>query len=125
MVSRVTLVVVHSNRRRRTERRLAAFLAIAALLVPVLLPHVHASPVAGAGVRVVGSARATNGAADHSSSTCPLCRARNDGRSSLLPTTVAVPLPAAALTGITTARVATPVATSRDVAAPRAPPRAS
>lgn len=126
----------------RTARKAAVtFAAVAALFVQSLIPHVHAwhgrptSPV-----RVAAAERCTvdcpttlrsaatehDGDADqHSPATCPLCRAQNDARSSLLPPAYAVPLPAAAPTTLTADPAVIAAAVVRSVAAPRAPPLAS
>jgi hypothetical protein len=132
------------NRSLQTVRKhVAALVAVVALLGQAFFPHVHALErrhVASGGdggslarctaacpaVLATATTSAADGATDrHSSSSCPLCRAQSDARSSLLPSSLVVP---SSLTGAAMSpadAVVSLTAAVRSLAAPRAPPFAS
>lgn len=142
---RGTLVVLASKRSRAfVARHAAALIAVAGLLGQALFPHVHvvssvsvrvSTPrqLAAAASWVVGCpavrANATVPTADgddhHAPSSCPLCRAQSDARSSLLPAAFALPAPVGGVATPARDLVASLAAVARSVAAPRAPPFAS
>jgi hypothetical protein len=114
--------------------------AVFALLGQVLFPHVHAwherrGPAASdpavapctaeCATALVAVATDVGGDTDQHASGCPLCRAQNDARSSLLPPSFAVLLPAATPALLTADAATTSAAFVRSLVAPRAPPLAS
>jgi hypothetical protein len=126
------------------RKHVAALAAVVALLGQAVFPHVHAldarrhaaRPTADATftrctdacptVLAAAAVPATPGDADHHSpSSCPLCRAQSDLRSSLLPAALVVPAPIAAVPLPPDDIVVSVVAVARSLAAPRAPPLAS
>ncbi len=126
------------------QRHVAAVIALAALLGQAFVPHVHPLHRAPGDIAAVHPAVelascapecptvASAATADpggethqHATSSCPLCRAQNDARSSLLPATLALPLPAAAPALPPTETYAALAIAARSLAAPRAPPFAS
>jgi hypothetical protein len=129
------------------RKHMAALVAVVALLGQAIFPHVHAldardarrlaaHPLAFATLArciaacptVLAAAAVPTPAGDadhHSSSSCPLCRAQSDARSSLLPSALVVPAPVAAAAPPPADTVASVVAVARTLAAPRAPPVAS
>jgi hypothetical protein len=113
-----------------------------ALLGQTLFPHVHAQPRSHwLGARTAALAHcdaecptaltAASGAShpgddgDRHGTSCPLCRAQSDARSSLLPSSLVLPAPAAVVSAFTADAVAAVSTTTRSLAAPRAPPFAS
>lgn len=134
-----------TSRSLQTARKhVAALVAVVALLGQAFFPHVHALDGRRHAVSRVDDssltrcteacptvlATATSSAADgdadrHSSSTCPLCRAQSDARSSLLPSSLVVPLPLTAAAPLPADAVASLAAAVRSLASPRAPPFAS
>ena len=129
---------------RTVRKHVAALAAVVALLGQAFFPHVHALESrhqAARGVAATTLARCTAAcptvlaaatvpapAGDthrHSSSSCPLCRAQSDARSSLVPAALVVPVPLAAPAPLPADTVASLVAAVRSLASPRAPPFAS
>ncbi len=117
-----------------------ALMAVFAVLGQALFPHVHAwhehrvhaAPdpavarcTAECPTALVAVATDVGGDMDQHASGCPLCRAQNDARSSLLPPSFAVLLPAVTPALLTAEAATTSAAFVRNLAAPRAPPLAS
>ncbi|MCC6764260.1 MAG: hypothetical protein IT293_06325 [Deltaproteobacteria bacterium] len=121
----------------------AALIAVSALLGQAIFPHVHAAPLANkaptvrelaipaCGERRPAALAATTlpssdgDAHRHAPSSCPLCRAQIDARSSVPSTALALPAPTLGVTpSVPDSETALAVAV-RDFAAPRGPPSAS
>jgi hypothetical protein len=122
-----------------TRQSIAALVAVLALVAQVVVPHVHvrhAQDVAPHAPAValascdacplgIGTDHAGHDADTHRDATCPLCRAQSDARASLLPPSVALPLPVAAVARGPRDAVASVADAVRGLAAPRAPPALS
>src|SRR5437868_1515515 len=78
------------------RKHLAALVAVVALLGQAFFPHVHPFQFGHARGGLAAASERGGDGHQHSPASCPLCRAQNGARSSLLPATLAVPLPAAA-----------------------------
>jgi len=129
---------------RTVRKHVAALAAVVALLGQALFPHFHAlearhqaahaladatlarCTVACPTVLAAAAVPAPPGDThQHSSSSCPLCRAQSDARASLVPSALVVPVPLAAPAPLPADTVASLVAAVRSLASPRAPPFAS
>lgn len=134
---RQTLVLLTSTRRRSVlHRHVAALVALAALAVQVVVPHVHTvalpehSAAAAVGRRVADCSTTVAAAASrhesdadrHSPASCPLCRAQRDARASLVPTSSALPFLATDHVAMLGADAVPPRPDFLGLAAPRAPP---
>jgi hypothetical protein len=107
--------------RSRIVRKAAVTLvAVAALLAQAFFPHVHAWHLRSGSQTAVARADADQ----HSPSTCPLCRAQTDARSSLLAPAFVVALPASTPATLAAAAASSVTTVAWTVAAPRAPPLA-
>lgn len=129
-----------STRVTTTARHpIAALVAVLALLAQVVVPHVHvrhgsaARPQAADVVLASCDACPLGIAADHADhdadthrdATCPVCRAQGDARASLLPPSIALPLPGTSVARGSLDAVASVADAARRLAAPRAPPALS
>lgn len=124
-----------------TRHSLAALVAVLALVAQVVVPHVHVrhapalDPHVAADVALAScdacplGLTADDAARDADShrhdATCPVCRAQSDARASLLPPSIALPLPATDVARGPLDVVASVADAARSLAAPRAPPALS
>ena len=118
-------------------RHAASLIAIAALAVQTLFPHVHPSHASRSVFpTAVGrciadcaapslSAAAPDSSRDtdqHGGASCPLCRAQRDARASILPSGTVVPFVDVGQLARVAASTAPPTVAPLSLAAPRAPP---
>jgi hypothetical protein len=124
-----------------TRHSVAALVAVLALIAQVVVPHVHvrhvatsdhhaAADVALKSCDACPAALATSEHVDHDGGphrdgSCPLCRAQSDARASLVPPSIAFPLPIVAVARGPRGAVASVADAARSLAAPRAPPALS